>query len=203
MGATGALAATHGRACPNCVAERFVVVGPHGEDRVAMQVTGHGIADIALADAQGRNRAELRGTPEGTAGLGFYNPDGARRLLVGLTGDDRAGVAIYSSEGRQLVAMAARDNGDMSLTLYDPNSGVARTGLGLAADGSPALVMFDKKGKEQTGLSLDRNAKPGLFVADENRQDRHGAVGAGAGIVLRRAIRADAGTVFTIGFVFT
>jgi hypothetical protein len=75
---------------------------------------------------------------------------------------------MYSSEGRQLMAMAASDNGDMSLTLYDPNSGLARAGLGLAADGSPALVMFDKQGKERAELSLDRNAKPSLLVADQN-----------------------------------
>jgi hypothetical protein len=86
--------------------------------------------------------------------------------MVGLTGDNRAGVAIYSSEGRQLMAMAASDNGDMSITLYDHSSGVARAGLGLAADGSPALVMFDKQGKERAELSLDKNAKPSLLVAD-------------------------------------
>jgi hypothetical protein len=65
------------------------------------------------------------------------------------------------------MAMAANDNGDMSVTLYDHNSGVARAGLGLAADGSPALVMFDQRGKERAELSLDRNAKPSLLVADQ------------------------------------
>jgi hypothetical protein len=56
LGATGALAATHHQRVRTVEAERFVLVGPHGEDRAAMQVTGHGIADLALSDAQGRNR---------------------------------------------------------------------------------------------------------------------------------------------------
>jgi hypothetical protein len=48
-----------------------VVVGPNGEQRISMQVAGHGVADIALVDAQERNQAELRVTPQGEAAIGF------------------------------------------------------------------------------------------------------------------------------------
>ena len=166
MGASGALAATEN--VRTIRAERFVVVGPNGEDRISMQVTGHGIADIALSDANGRNRAEIRVTPEGAAGLGFYDADGAKRLVTCLTGENSAGIAIYSSTGRQLMAMAAKDDDETAFTLYDPNSGLARVGLGVGSNGSPALVMFNKAGKEGAELSLSKNDKPNLLMVDNN-----------------------------------
>jgi hypothetical protein len=167
LSASGALAATHDRHARIVRAERFVVVGPNGEDRISMQVTGHGIADIALADAQGRNRAEIRVTPQGGAAIGFYDADGGKRLIAGLTDENSAGIAMYSTAGRQLMAMAAQHTGDMALTLYDPNSGLARAGLGLGPEGSPALVMFDKSGREREEMSLSKPDTPNLLAIDQ------------------------------------
>jgi hypothetical protein len=54
------------------------------------------------------------------------------------------------------------------LTLYDPNTGRARVGLGVAANGSPALVLFDQKGNDRAELNINSKGKPGLALADEN-----------------------------------
>ena len=41
-------------------------------------------------------------------------------------------------------------------------------GLGLSADGTPALVLFDQNGKDRAELHLNNSGKPGLALADEN-----------------------------------
>ncbi len=63
--------------------------------------------------------------------------------------------------------MATLDN-QASLTLYDSNIGRARAGLGVAAGGSPALVLFDPEGRDRAELHVTKNGKPGLALADEN-----------------------------------
>jgi hypothetical protein len=167
LSASAALAAPHHRQARIVKAERFVVVDPNGEDRISMQVAEHGVADIALADAQGRNRAKIRVTPQGGAAIGFYDADGANRLMVGLTDENSPGIAMYSGKGRQLMAMAAKGDGEMALTLYDPNTGLARAGLGLAPDGSPAFVMFDKKGAAREEMSLGKHDEQNVAVVDQ------------------------------------
>ena len=56
----------------------------------------------------------------------------------------------------------------MNLTLYDPNTGRARVGIGVAANGSPAVVLFDQKGNDRAELNINSKGKAGLALADEN-----------------------------------
>ena len=53
------------------------------------------------------------------------------------------------------------------MTLYDPNTGVARVGLGVAANGEPALALFDQHGRDRAELHVNAQGKPGLALADE------------------------------------
>jgi hypothetical protein len=166
IGASGAIAATH-RASRTIKAERFVVVGSHGEERITLQVTKLGVADVALLDTHGRSRTELRVTPDGAAGLGFYNADGGKRLVLGLTSEDKAGLSVFS-DGRQIIGMSANKTGEMALTMYDPKSGLARAGLGLGADGSPALIMLDTEGKPRLQLGLSKDGNGNLTTMDKS-----------------------------------
>jgi hypothetical protein len=60
------------------------------------------------------------------------------------------------------------------VTLYDNKTGFARAGLGLAADGAPALVLFDQSGKDRAELHVTSAGKPGLALADENGKSMAG-----------------------------
>lgn len=61
----------------------------------------------------------------------------------------------------------AEDN-QASLTLFDPNTGMARAGLGAASSGSPALVLFDEAGRDRVELHVKPDGKLGVALADEN-----------------------------------
>jgi hypothetical protein len=166
FGASRAIAATH-RAARTIKAERFVVLGPNGEERITLQVTNRGVADVALLDTRGRSRTELRVTPDGAAGLGFYNAEGGKRMVVGLTSEDKAGLSVFS-DGHQVIGMSAQRSGEMALTMYDPKSGFARAGLGLGPEGSPALVMLDSQGKPRLQLGLSKDGNGNLAIMDNS-----------------------------------
>jgi hypothetical protein len=149
-------------------AEKFVLVGPDGTERGAIKVTARGIADVELNDGQGRDRAEFRVGADGTSAVSFYDEQGVRRIVLGNTPTGRDGLVIFAPSGRQLASFAAADDNQSSVTLYDPNTGVARVGLGVAANGEPALALFDQKGHDRAELHVNSSGKPGLALADES-----------------------------------
>ena len=100
-----------------------------------------------MYDGQGRDRVELRVANNGGASVGFYSQNGSQRVLIGEGPSGRAGIAIYGANGRQLVNLTATADNQSSLTLYDPSTGRARAGLGVAT-GAPALVIFDQNGRD-------------------------------------------------------
>jgi hypothetical protein len=161
-----AIAARHVRSVS---AEQFVLVNEKGAQRGVMQVTKRGAADLQLMDANGRDRAEFRVTADGAAGVNFYDQNGARRVVVGGASPGPSGIAVYGSDGRRQVAtLAVSANDEARLTLYDPTSGRARAGLGVTADGQPALVMFDQNGKDRVEIHVGPKGHPGIALADEN-----------------------------------
>lgn len=161
-----AIAARH----PHSVsAEQFVLVNEKGAQRGLMQVTGRGAADLQLMDANGHNRAEFRVAADGAAGLSFFDQNGVRRVVVGGASRGSNGIAVYGSDGRrQLATLAVSANDEARLTLYDPASGRARAGLGVTADGQPALVLFDQNGKDRVEVHVGPKGRPGIALADEN-----------------------------------
>ena len=89
-------------------------------------------------------------------------------MLVGDAPSGRVGIAIFGTKGIQLVNLSATPDNQTSLTLYDPSTGRARAGLGVATNGSPALVIFDQNGKDRAELHVRSSGKPGLALADES-----------------------------------
>lgn len=160
-----ALASSH--AAREIRAEKFVLIGPDGTERGDIQVTARGIADVELNDGQGRDRAEFHVGADGTSAVSFYDEVGVKRVVLGNTAG-RDGLAIYASNGRQLASFAVAEDNQSSVTLYDPNTGVARVGLGVAANGEPALALFDQKGHDRAELHVNSSGKPGLALADES-----------------------------------
>jgi hypothetical protein len=121
-----------------------------------------------MFDGSGRDRAEFRVAQDGGASVGFYDEHGSRRVLVGEATQGRDGIAIYGSNGIQLASLTATDDNQAALTLYDPRNGRARVGVGVAANGSPAVALFDQNGKDRAELNINSKGKPGLAFADES-----------------------------------
>jgi hypothetical protein len=123
-----------------------------------------------LNDESAKERAEFKVAADGGASLGFYDAQGSKRLVVGQGGaaGTQAGILIFSADGNQVAQLSSSVGGEVSLTLYDGKSGLARAGLGLSTNGTPALALFDQNGKDRAELHLDNSGKPGLALADEN-----------------------------------
>ena len=148
-------------------AEQFVMVDGDGAQRATLQVSASGIAALSMYDGQGHARAELRVTKDVRASVAFFDQNGSRRVAVG-EDPSRAGIAIYATNGRQLVNLSAAADNETSLTLYDPDTGRARAGLGLTTSGAPALVMFDENGRDRAEFHVRKGGTPGLALADES-----------------------------------
>lgn len=148
-------------------AEKFVLVGRDGTERGVIEVNSRGFAVVGLNDQSGRLRSQLRVGENGSA-LGFYDQNGNKRVIIGDTPIGRDGMAIYGTSGRQMAGFTVAGDNQSSVTLYDPANGRARVGLGVAANGIPALVLFDQNGRDRAELHVNANGKPGLALADEN-----------------------------------
>jgi len=148
-------------------AEQFVMVDGDGTERATLQVTASGIAALAMYDGQGHSRAELRVAKDGRASVGLFDQKGLRRVVMA-EDSSRAGFAINATNGTQLASLSAAANNESSLTLYDPDTGRARAGLGLTTGGAPALVMFDENGRDRAELHVRKSGNPGLALADES-----------------------------------
>jgi hypothetical protein len=170
LGAGNALALRHGGHAKTVEAEKFVLLGRNGDQRGVIRVSDKGAAAFYLNDEGGKEKAELRVAADGRASLAFYDTNGARRVVIGegSTLGSEAGIGIFSTDGNQVAELSSAANGEVSLTLYDRKSGLARAGLGLSADGVPALVLFDQNGKDRAELHLNAAGKPGLALADES-----------------------------------
>jgi hypothetical protein len=105
---------------------------------------------------------------DGGAQIGFYDNSGSQRVVVGETPRGRNGIAIYATSGRQIASLSVAEDNQASLTLYDPQTGKARAGLGSATNGSPALVLFDQQGRDRIELHVKPSGQPGIALADEN-----------------------------------
>ena len=170
LGAGNAFALRHGGHAKTMEAEKFVLLGRNGDHRGILQVNDNGTAAIYLNDESGRERAEFQVTADGRASIGFYDVNGLKRLVLGegATPPNQAGLAIFAANGNQVVGLSSSGNGEVSLTLYDSKTGLAREGLGLSADGVPALALFDQNGRDRAELHLNASGKPGLALADAN-----------------------------------
>jgi hypothetical protein len=170
LGASNAFALHHAHRARTVEAEKFVLLGPNGDQRGMIQVSDKGTAALYLNDESGKERAELKVAADGRASLGFYDDSGLKRVVVGegSAAGSPAGIGVFSADGNQVAGLSSSPNGEVNLTLYDGKTGLARAGLGLAADGTPALALFDQNGKDRAELHLNKEGKPGLALADES-----------------------------------
>ena len=170
FGPSNAFAVRHAHPAQTVEAKEFVLVGPNGERRGIFQVNDKGTAAIYLNDENGKERTELTVTAGGRASLGFYDAAGNQRIVMGegASPQDQVGIGVFSIDGTQVASLSSTAAGEANITLYDNKSGMARAGLGLATDGTPALALFDQNGKDRAELHVTSAGRPGLALADEN-----------------------------------
>jgi hypothetical protein len=170
LGPSNAFALRHPHRARTVEAQEFVLLGPNGDRRGIIQVSDQGTASFYLNDQNGKERTELRVAADGRASLEFYDAAGNQRIVVGdgASPQSQAGIGVFSADGNQVASLSSTASGEVSITLYDNKTGLARAGLGLAADGTPALALFDQNGKDRAELHVTSSGKPGLALADEN-----------------------------------
>jgi hypothetical protein len=170
LGASNAFAVRHAHRARTMEAEKFVLLGRNGDERGIMRVSDKGTAALYFNDESGKERAEMKVAADGRSSVGFYDEHGHRRVIVGqgVGAGEQSGIGVFSPDGNQIASLSSLPNGEVSLTLYDGKTGMARAGLGLASDGTPALVLFDQNGKDRAELHLDKSGKAGLAFADES-----------------------------------
>jgi hypothetical protein len=122
---------------------------------------------FVLVDRDGNERGVIQVDAKNSAAMGFYDQKGNKRVILGETADGRDGLAIFGTNGQQMAGFTVAEDNQSSVTLYDPANGRARVGLGVAASGEPALVLFDKNGRDRAEMHVTVNGKPGLALADE------------------------------------
>ena len=176
FGPSSAFALRHPAAARTVEAEEFVLLGPNRARRGVIEVSDKGTAALYLNDENGKERAELTVAADGRASLGFYDAAGNQRVVVGEgpSAQGQAGIGVFSADGNQVASLSSAASGEVNITLYDNKTGLARAGLGLAADGAPALVLFDQNGRDRAELHVNSAGKPGLALADENGKSMAG-----------------------------
>jgi hypothetical protein len=95
---------------------------------------------------------------------------GNQRVVVGdgASSQSQAGIGVFSADGNQVASLSSTASGEVNITLIRQQDRIRRAGLGLAADGAPALVLFDQNGRDRAELHVNSSGKPGLALADEN-----------------------------------
>jgi hypothetical protein len=103
----------------NAEAERFVLHSADGKTRAMLSTSSDGTPGLAMFDAGEKIRALLSLQPDGAAGLAMVDADGAQRVLLAVLPNGVPSLAIYDA-GKKLRAILSTDpSGTPALTLYD------------------------------------------------------------------------------------
>jgi hypothetical protein len=165
-------------------AERFVLLGPDGTEKAALELDSKGNAMLqlrgdatsAFLTANGPSLL-LRG-PDGRTGafLGVDSKSTSRleltshRLLDGVRltahADGSSGLYVLDADGRLRGGLESFAQGGAGLNFRDVH-GRVRGQVGLDAGGLPNVVLMDPNGARRLGMVLQGEGEPLLEVADE------------------------------------
>jgi len=109
------------------------------------QVWGHKNVEaerFVLHSSDGKTRATLTTSPDGTPGLAMFDAGGKIRALLSLQADGAAGLTMVDADGTQRVLLSVLPNGTPALTIYDAGKKL-RAMLSTDPSGAPALAIYD------------------------------------------------------------
>lgn len=137
--------------------------------RANLYAAKNGEAGISLTDREGRMRTRLsldeKGHPEvwftnesghdifqigelekGGIGLSLNNSDGTESIELATQGDGSAALEIHAKDHDGAILVSVTPDGKPVIGAKDRKSTV-RANIGLAEDGAPFVLIFDKEGK--------------------------------------------------------
>ena len=113
---------------------------------------------FVLQDAQGRVRATLGVTKEGSVQLALQDDQGNPRARMSVLEDGSTGLALVDSAGHPRAALGLLTDGTINLVFAD-RGGQSRAVFGLTPGGASSLVLADGKGVTRAGLSVATTGK--------------------------------------------
>ena len=113
---------------------------------------------FVLQDAQGRVRASLGVTKEGSVQLALQDDQGNPRARMSVLEDGSTGLALVDSSGHPRAALGLLSDGTINLVFAD-RGGQSRAVFGLTPGGASSLVLADGKGVTRAGLSVANTGK--------------------------------------------
>jgi len=144
------------------IAQKFVLVDPHGRTRGVLDVTEKGVAQLGLFDGSGTLRAGLGVGVNGAPALGIYDKNGKTRAELGMAGGVSE-VHLYDANGVRHVALGVSAEGVAGLALLDKD-GHSRASLILEQAGTPALRFADTSGASRIGINVTPDGLPGIAL---------------------------------------
>jgi hypothetical protein len=140
-------------------AHRFVVRDSEGRVRAALGMSREGSAQLVLQDEGGRDRLRVSVLPDGGAGVAFVDSAGRSRMVLGLLPDQSASVVLADGGGKTRTVLGLSPNG-ASTILFADKGGTARAGLGVDARGAGTFTLVDRSGADLTGSAQDNPPEP-------------------------------------------
>lgn len=122
--------------------------------------------EFRLEDKEGRLRASLRMTPEGSPALTLHDEEGSARLVMGIGSEGSPSVEIFDRGGKVRASLGLDPAGSSRLLLSD-RDGRPRASLALGTSGMPILGFVDENGRCRLELTLRSDWKAaGLHIVD-------------------------------------
>jgi hypothetical protein len=125
---------------------------------------------LDIVGDDGRLRASVNVSPQGTAGIWFYGPQEDVRGFLGSGSDGTPNLFLYDSgeDGAVRIALGLSGEGP-NLILYDSGeNGNERAILGTAADGSAILSLMDPLGNGAFGALVQPDGTSNIVITDKD-----------------------------------
>jgi hypothetical protein len=170
-------------------AERFVLIGPDGGERGAIELDSRGFPALTLKKDRSLALLSMSGPglllrgPDGKTGafLGINTQNMSRleltseRLVDGVRlsamPDGTSGVFVLDPTGRERASVQALSTGGASFLLQD-GAGRPRAQLGIDPESLPNLLLLDQRGARRMGMIVQEDGIPVLEVEDERGRPR-------------------------------
>jgi hypothetical protein len=118
---------------------------------------------FVMRDADGRSRAELGMTTDGTSILVLKDEDERPGVALSVLPEGPRRVSLLDKNGKTRSVLTARADGDSGLSLFDENR-THRASLDVKADGSPILRLSPEQ--RETAEPQRASKKPLLLISD-------------------------------------
>lgn len=119
---------------------------------------------FVLRDADGKSRAELGLTMDGSSVLVLNDEEGSPGVALSVLPDGPRSVSLADENGKTRSVLTARADGDSGLRLFDKNR-THRASLDVRADGSPILRLSPEEGKGHTKPAAKPAVKPLVSIS--------------------------------------